>query len=87
MTSTTGSTEVPERNLKALIAYDGTAYVGWERQNNGLGIQEVPGAQGAFALCKLAKQTRSWTYRVTVVRVSGEKHGSNKFTWHGLHKW
>jgi len=41
VTSTTGSTEVPERNLKALIAYDGTAYVGWERQKNGLGIQEV----------------------------------------------
>lgn len=29
------------RNLKAVIEYDGTAYVGWERQKNGLGIQEV----------------------------------------------
>jgi tRNA pseudouridine38-40 synthase len=29
------------RNLKAVIAYDGTSYVGWERQKNGLGIQEV----------------------------------------------
>ncbi|NRA96126.1 MAG: tRNA pseudouridine(38-40) synthase TruA [Planctomycetes bacterium] len=30
-----------ERNLKTVIEYDGTAYVGWERQKNGLGIQEV----------------------------------------------
>lgn len=29
------------RNLKAVIEYDGSAYVGWERQKNGLGIQEV----------------------------------------------
>ena len=27
--------------VKALVAYDGTHYVGWERQKNGLGIQEV----------------------------------------------
>lgn len=31
----------PPRNLKAHLAYDGRAYVGWERQKNGLGIQEV----------------------------------------------
>jgi tRNA pseudouridine38-40 synthase len=31
----------PPRNLKAEISYDGRAYVGWERQKNGLGIQEV----------------------------------------------
>ena len=29
------------RNLKLVIEYDGTAYVGWERQKNGLGIQQV----------------------------------------------
>jgi tRNA pseudouridine38-40 synthase len=29
------------RNVKAVLEYDGTAYVGWERQSNGLGIQEL----------------------------------------------
>jgi|SRR5579862_1941018 len=28
------------RTLKLLLAYDGTAYVGWQRQENGLSIQE-----------------------------------------------
>jgi tRNA pseudouridine38-40 synthase len=31
----------PLRNLRALIAYDGTPFGGWERQANALGIQEV----------------------------------------------
>jgi len=34
-------TEPVLRNLKLVIEYDGTAYAGWERQKNGLGIQEV----------------------------------------------
>jgi tRNA pseudouridine38-40 synthase len=29
------------RTLKLVLEYDGTAYVGWERQKNGLAIQEV----------------------------------------------
>jgi len=29
------------RNLKLTIAYDGTAYVGWQRQDNGTSIQQV----------------------------------------------
>ncbi len=29
------------RKYKAVIAYDGTAYSGWQRQDNALGIQEV----------------------------------------------
>ena len=33
--------EAAARNLKIVIEYDGSAYVGWERQKNGLGIQEV----------------------------------------------
>lgn len=29
------------RNLKMVLEYDGSAYVGWERQKNGLAVQEV----------------------------------------------
>src|ERR671912_3028731 len=29
------------RTLKLTIAYDGTNYAGWQRQTNGLGIQQV----------------------------------------------
>ena len=29
------------RTLKLTIAYDGSAYAGWQRQINGLGIQAV----------------------------------------------
>ena len=29
------------RTLKLTIAYDGSAYSGWQRQTNGLGIQAV----------------------------------------------
>jgi tRNA pseudouridine38-40 synthase len=29
------------RTLKLIIAYDGTNYAGWQRQTNGLGIQQV----------------------------------------------
>lgn len=29
------------RNIKLLIQYEGTAYAGWQRQDNALGIQEV----------------------------------------------
>lgn len=32
---------MPPRNLKLVLEYDGSAYVGWERQKNGVGIQEV----------------------------------------------
>ncbi|MEZ6197633.1 MAG: tRNA pseudouridine(38-40) synthase TruA [Planctomycetota bacterium] len=31
----------PPRNLRATLEYDGRAYVGWERQKNGLGVQQV----------------------------------------------
>ena len=31
----------PPRNLKLLLEYDGTAYSGWQRQANGLSIQQV----------------------------------------------
>ena len=31
----------PLRNLKLLLEYDGTAYSGWQRQANGLSIQQV----------------------------------------------
>ena len=34
-------TETTVRNLKAVLEYDGSAYVGWARQKNGLGIQEL----------------------------------------------
>jgi tRNA pseudouridine38-40 synthase len=30
-----------ERNFKIKVSYDGTAYSGWQRQKNGLAIQEV----------------------------------------------
>ena len=29
------------RSLKLTLAYDGTAYAGWQRQANGLSIQQV----------------------------------------------
>ena len=29
------------RTLKLTISYDGTNYAGWQRQTNGLGIQQV----------------------------------------------
>lgn len=29
------------RSLKLIIAYDGTAYVGWQRQDNGVSIQQL----------------------------------------------
>jgi tRNA pseudouridine38-40 synthase len=32
---------MPPRTLKLTIAYDGTAYAGWQRQINGVGIQAV----------------------------------------------
>jgi tRNA pseudouridine38-40 synthase len=32
---------VPRRTLKLTIAYDGSAYAGWQRQANALGIQQV----------------------------------------------
>jgi tRNA pseudouridine38-40 synthase len=32
---------MPSRTLKVIIAYDGTNYAGWQRQINGLGIQQV----------------------------------------------
>jgi tRNA pseudouridine38-40 synthase len=38
---------VPLRTLKLTLAYDGTNYVGWQRQVNGLSIQEV--VESAFA--------------------------------------
>lgn len=31
----------PGRNLRLVLEYDGTSYAGWERQKNGLGIQEL----------------------------------------------
>ena len=30
-----------KRNIKLTIRYDGTAYVGWQRQKNGVSVQEV----------------------------------------------
>ncbi len=35
------SPDLPLRNLKLVISYDGTAYHGWETQKNGLAVQEV----------------------------------------------
>jgi tRNA pseudouridine38-40 synthase len=32
---------MPIRTLKLTLAYDGTNYVGWQRQVNGLSVQEV----------------------------------------------
>lgn len=32
---------VPERNLRFTIAYDGARYCGWQRQTNGLAVQQV----------------------------------------------
>jgi tRNA pseudouridine38-40 synthase len=32
---------MPSRTLKLTIAYDGTNYAGWQRQINGIGIQQV----------------------------------------------
>ncbi len=29
------------RNIKLILEYDGTVYCGWQRQVNGLSIQEV----------------------------------------------
>ena len=29
------------KNIKLTLAYDGTRYHGWQRQKNGLSIQEV----------------------------------------------
>lgn len=29
------------RNIKLTVSYDGTAYVGWQRQKNGVSVQEV----------------------------------------------
>ncbi|MEQ8215655.1 MAG: tRNA pseudouridine(38-40) synthase TruA, partial [Smithellaceae bacterium] len=29
------------RNFKMVIEYDGTAYCGWQRQKNGVSIQQV----------------------------------------------
>lgn len=38
------------RTLKLTLAYDGTAYVGWQRQPNGVSIQQlIEEALGAFA--------------------------------------
>ena len=34
------------RTLKLTLAYDGTAYVGWQRQQNGVSVQEL--VEGAF---------------------------------------
>src|SRR5262245_59580346 len=31
----------PQRNIRLTLAYDGTNYVGWQVQKNGLGIQTV----------------------------------------------
>jgi tRNA pseudouridine38-40 synthase len=31
----------PERNVRLLVSYDGTAYCGWETQKNGVAVQEV----------------------------------------------
>jgi tRNA pseudouridine38-40 synthase len=31
----------PMRSLRLTIAYDGTAYVGWQRQDNGISIQQL----------------------------------------------
>jgi tRNA pseudouridine38-40 synthase len=36
----------PPRNLRMVIEYDGTAYAGWEKQKNGVGIQQL--LQGAI---------------------------------------
>ncbi|VBB41959.1 tRNA pseudouridine synthase A [uncultured Desulfatiglans sp.] len=33
--------KVPERNIKLILAYDGMNYHGWQRQKNGVTIQEV----------------------------------------------
>ena len=35
------------RTLKLILAYDGTNYVGWQRQLNGLSVQQV--VEEAFA--------------------------------------
>lgn len=32
---------MPERNIKLILAYDGSNYHGWQRQKNGVTIQEV----------------------------------------------
>jgi tRNA pseudouridine38-40 synthase len=29
------------RNIRMTLEYDGTAYAGWQRQKNGLSIQQV----------------------------------------------
>ena len=29
------------RNVKLIVSYDGTSYVGWQRQKNGLSVQEL----------------------------------------------
>ncbi|MBR3708275.1 MAG: tRNA pseudouridine synthase A, partial [Lentisphaeria bacterium] len=46
----------PERTVKMELAYDGTAYHGWQRQPNGINVQEVVEER----LCKLfgGKQIR-----------------------------
>ena len=30
-----------KKNIKLILEYDGTAYHGWQRQKNGITIQEV----------------------------------------------
>jgi tRNA pseudouridine38-40 synthase len=36
-----GGSEKEMRNIKLIVEYDGTAYCGWQRQINGLSIQQV----------------------------------------------
>ena len=42
-------------NYKIILEYDGTNYVGWQRQENGLSIQQLV----EEAIEKLSKQKKS----------------------------
>ncbi len=55
------------RNFKFAVAYDGTAYGGWQRQPNGMTIQELL----EKALAKLAGSPRSERGKRVVVHGSG----------------
>ena len=65
---------MPERQIRIVVEYDGSAYVGWQRQKNGPSVQEKVEAAVRVVTDEEAGVCASGRTAVRLRRLGGTSH-------------